>query len=312
MHVARIVRATLLYNAKAGSAASEEMVRDALDKLGWKVDRLLSKKELDDLLVRGTEGADVIVVAGGDGTIGKAAKRLAGRPVPMAIVPMGTANNIARSLGLGVDPMIALQGLTNPIAARLDLGVVDHDGNRQYFIEAFGVGVFAEIIAEKASKKDKTLRRALELMASELDQYRAMPVQLEVDGVDLSGRYILAAVMNAQSLGPALCVAPDARCDDGRLEVVLVRPEHKESLLAHLVRAVEVGDICMPVFETLRASHVRLRADGRWAHVDDVPVRLGGPVTIDVAAGSVRLLAPSLSRVEEHAPSSATPPRVET
>ncbi len=289
------MRATLIYNKKSGTAASQEAILSGLAEIGWKVDRCLDKKELDDCLCHGT---DVVVVAGGDGTIARVAKRLAGTNFPMAIVPMGTANNVARSLGVGVDPTAAILGLAHPVEQRVDLGVVQSRQAKEYFLEGFGVGVFAYVVAEKASKKHKKLPKALRLIADELDDYAPRHVELEVDGRDLSGRYVLAAVMNARSLGPALGVAPEAQCYDGELDVVLVGPEAKQSLVTHLRRAAEEGDVALPTFETTRATHVRVRADGRWAHIDDCARELDGYVDIDVAPGAVKLLTPSQRSAE--------------
>jgi diacylglycerol kinase family enzyme len=288
------MRATLIYNERSGSAASEDDVLADLSDIGWKVDRCLSKKQLDDCLCH---GAEVVVVAGGDGTIAKVAKRLAGTEVPMAIVPMGTANNVARSLGIGVDPALAVLGLSHPVERAVDLGVVQTKRARdllfkEYFLEGFGLGVFAHVVAEKATKKDKKLRKAVHLIANELDDYAPRHFELEVDGRDFSGPYVLLAVMNARSLGPALGVAPDARCDDGELDVVLVRPEAKGALVSHLRRAAVEGDIALPTFETARATQVRVVADGRWAHIDDVARQLEGEVNVEVAKGAVKVLAP--------------------
>lgn len=286
------MRATLIYNAKSGTAATEAELLAELTKIGWEVERCLPKKQLDDCLCH---GAEVVVVAGGDGTVAKVAKRLAGTSVPMAIVPMGTANNVARSLGIGVDPTVAVHGLARAVEGQIDLGIVRNLRSKEFFLEGFGLGVFAHVIGEKATRKDKKLRKALSLIADELDEYEPRHCELEVDGHDLSGKYVLAAVMNARSLGPALGVAPDAKCDDGELDVVLIRPESKHALTTHLRRAAEHGDVALPAFETIRAKKVRVRADGRWAHIDDAARQLDGEVFIDVAAGAVKVLAPSQS-----------------
>ncbi len=116
-----------------------------------------------------------------------------------------------------------------------------------------------------------------------------------MDGRDCSGKYILASVMNARSLGPALTLAPEARCDDGELDVVLVGPESKHALVAHLRRAAAEGDIVLPVFETIRTRHVELRADGAWAHIDETARVLEGDVAIDAVAGAIKILAPPQS-----------------
>ncbi len=286
------MRATLVYNPKSGEAASEDELLEQLEGIGWQVDRCLAKKELDDCVCH---GADVVVVAGGDGTISKVAKRLAGTSIPLAIVPMGTANNVARSLGLGVEPTTAVRALRRATGRPIDLGVVRNRRRRDYFLEGFGVGVFAYVMGEKAGKSDKKLRKALALIADELDEYEARHFELEVDGVDHSGKYVLAAVMNARSFGPALALAPDAKCDDGELDVVLVRPEARAALVTHLRRAAQEGDIALPTFETIRAERVRLRADGRWAHIDDVARQLEGDVIVEVAAGALQVLAPPQS-----------------
>lgn len=286
------MRATLVYNSKSGGAVTQDEVIEQLERIGWQVERCVSKRHLDDCLCH---GCDVVVVAGGDGTIGRVAKRLAGTEVPMAIVPAGTANNLARSLGVGVEAATAVAALADAVERHIDLGVVKCNLGREYFVEGLGVGLFARVLGEKADAKDKKLRKAIGLIADEAEEYEARHVDLEVDGRDVSGKYVMAAVMNARSLGPALGLAPDARCDDGEFDVVLVRPEAQRALVAHLHRAAEAGDIALPAFETVRAKHVRLRADGRWAHVDDVARQLEGEVLVDVAAGAVKVLAPPTS-----------------
>jgi diacylglycerol kinase (ATP) len=155
--------------------------------------------------------------------------------------------------------------------------------------------VFAYVIGEKgatAKKKKKKLREALDLIADELEAYAAPRYDIDVDGRNMSGEYVLVAAMNMRSFGPALGLAPDAKCDDGELDVVLVRPEGREALVCHLRRAAEHGDIALPAFEVVRARNVRVRGHGRWTHADDRPRELYGELSIDVTPGAVRVLVP--------------------
>jgi diacylglycerol kinase family enzyme len=284
------VRVTLIHNPKAGDRRlpdCAEMVAD-IEAFGWKV-KAVAKSAMDEAL---RHPGDAVLVAGGDGTVGKVAKRLAGRGIPMAVIPTGTANNVARTLGIGVEARTAIDDLQRAVVRPIDLGVVHRDGEEERFLEGFGIGLFAWVIAERATRKHKKLRRALALLAEELANYAPRRARIEIDGRDASGEYLLASVMNLRSLGPALGLAPEAQPDDGLLDVVLVRPEHRDSLLAHLRRAAVDGDLALPRFEVHKAEHVRMSGQGKWAHVDDCPREFPGDVEVRVDARAVNFFVP--------------------
>ncbi len=287
------MRATLLHNPTSGSAEDDRALVVAFGEIGWDVHRSFEKSDLDECF---DDPGDAVIVAGGDGTVGKVAKRLAGTNVPIVIIPAGTANNVARSLGIGVDARAAVHGLADPRERTMDLGMATIGGiggEQTPFLEAFGVGVFAYVVGERASKKDKKLRKGLTLLADTLDAYDPRAFEIEIDGKDLSGEYLMVEAMNVRSFGPALAFAPDALIDDGQLDLVLVRPESREPLITHLRRAVEEGDNTLPAFETHRGRHVRIRATGRWSHADSRARELEAEVRLDVMPGAVRLLVPA-------------------
>ncbi len=287
------MRVTLIHNPKAGDhrvPEPDEIVSD-LETFGWKV----TSVDRSDLEKVAKSPGDLVIVAGGDGTVGKVAKRFAGTGVPVAVIPTGTANNVSRMLGIGVDARAAIDVLPRAVVRNVDLGIVEfgtEPATSERFIEGCGVGVFAFLMAERATKKDKKLRRAIGLLAKELAAYQPRRMRIEVDGKDLSGDYVLASVMNLRSLGPALALAPDAQCDDGELEVALVRPEHTASLVTHLRRAALDGDIALPAVEVHRATHVHLGGAGRWAHVDDCSHELASDIDVRVEPGAVKFLVP--------------------
>lgn len=284
------MRATLLHNPNAGGAGDNDAIVRAFAEIGWDVHRCMHKRELEDCL---DDSGDVVIVAGGDGTVAKVAKRLAVTDVPLVVLPAGTANNIARSLGIGVDMSAVISGLAKFTERRIDLGTVESSVGDEAFMEGFGVGVFAYVVGERATKKHKKVQRGLKLIADTLEKYEPRRFDIHVDGEDLSGDYLLVAAMNVRSFGPALDFAPHARIDDGLLDVVVVRPEAKEMLVSHLRRAAEGGDVALPHFETHQGKKVRLRADGRWAHCDDDPRELEGEVRIGISEGAVRVLVPA-------------------
>jgi diacylglycerol kinase family enzyme len=290
-----LVRATLVHNPNAGSDRGPErgtLIAD-IEGIGWKV-KVVEKDDLDQGLVR---PGDAVLVAGGDGTVARVAKRLAGTNIPLGVIPVGTVNNVARTLGVGVDARAAIDALRSAVVRDVDLGLVRDTGGGglERFIEGFGVGVFAWVMAIRATKKHEKPRRVFTRIADALEAFPPTSARIEIDGRNVSGGYLLACAMNLRTLGPALGLAPDARYDDGLLDVVLVRPEHRRSLLAHLRRAAIEGEVPLPHFEVHRAERMRLRGygHGKWAHVDDRARELGREVEVRVAPRAVRFLVPS-------------------
>jgi diacylglycerol kinase family enzyme len=287
----RSVRATLVHNPAAGADDGpevDEIVR-AVEALGARV-RVVAP---DDLEQGGLDGAELVVVAGGDGTVGRVAKCLAGTKTPLAVVPTGTANNVARSLGVGTDVRAALDELRLAAPHAVDLGWIGvPDGDSALFLEGIGVGIFASLLGERVTKKHKNLDVAADLIAHALETYAPHQIELEIDGHRVSGDYLLASVLNLRSVGPALVLAPDARFDDGLLDVALVRPHHRDALLGHLKRGGPGAEEPAPLFEIHRGASLRLRTDAKWLHVDDKAWEVAGDVSLSVRRGVVTFLVP--------------------
>jgi diacylglycerol kinase (ATP) len=289
------MRATLLHNPKSGDARSNDELVKAFADVGWDVHQCLHKKELESCLAG--DFGDAVIVAGGDGTVGRVAKRLAGTDIPLVVLPTGTANNIARSLGIGIDCDAVIAGLSKYAERTIDVGTLKSREGDEGFLEGFGVGVFAYVVGEVATKKHKKIHRGLELIADTLEKYEPRHFMIDVDGTDLSGEYLLVCAMNVRSFGPALGFAPHARMDDGLLDLVVVHPEGKEMLVSHLRRAAKEGDLALPHFETHQCKKVTLRADGRWAHCDDDPRELEGEVKIGIQPNALHVLVPAHTTV---------------
>src|SRR5207244_11689189 len=172
--------ATQLHNFL--SVAGHEVRYQSAKEDGWK--RALKKP------------ADLIVVAGGDGTVAKVTRRMVGRGVPVAVLPTGTANNIARTLGLVERPFEELvRSWENPRRVRLDVGVAAGPWGERYFVEGVGAGLFAMLLAQPESEKLEGRAAAVESGLRRLrDQAaRCEPVEVAaaLDGKDVSGRDVL-------------------------------------------------------------------------------------------------------------------------
>jgi diacylglycerol kinase family enzyme len=155
-----------------------------------------------------------VLAAGGDGTTAKVAYGLVDSGVPLSVLPLGTANNLARALGFVASPEEIIARLEGGKKRAFDVGLAYGPWGERYFFEAAGGDLLADYVrmAKKDRKKQpkinklskkQDLARHSALLRRMLHDYPARQWKIEIDGKDISGRYILWEAMNIHSVGPA-------------------------------------------------------------------------------------------------------------
>jgi diacylglycerol kinase (ATP) len=263
------MQTTLVYNPGAGNAskhAPEDIIK-ALQQAGYDaVYWPTSKEEELDSVLR--EARDLVVVAGGDGTIRAVATRLLNRNVRIAPLPLGTANNIARTLGLNGKPVEILAGLADPIERDMDLGCITTPYGVDYFLEAMGIGVFADVLEKYDPKDGKSIGRSFTTLLRTLNDYQPKFFHAFVDGVDVSGSYVLFEVMNTPTMGYHYRLATDAKPDDGFFDLVLIHANQREAYLK-FIKAVLTGTLeKLPNVSIHRGRKLEIAWRGFPLHID--------------------------------------------
>jgi diacylglycerol kinase (ATP) len=304
------MRVTLIHNPDAG---------DHEEPSGEKLIRLIRSKRHEVIYQSSAAGnwkdalkapGDIVAAAGGDGLVGKVAKHLIGKAVPLAVLPMGTANNLAKSLGLADRPLEELiAGWPRARRVKFDIGVASGPWGSKHFIEGLGIGLFTQTMyrldargnANLAHAYDtaKKLTSVLELLRERLASCPLKTLKLVLDGHDLSGDYFLVEVMNIKCIGPNLNLAPKADPSDGILDIVLLSKGEEEKLNEYLSAGIE-NKPCSPNLNVRRGRRLQLDWEGSVIHIDDEVWPEDGsavpapPAVIDVtvAAESVRFLMP--------------------
>ena len=274
------MRVTLFHNPTAGDAPlTADQLTSILSDAGYQV-RYQSTK--DDLSAALEDVGELAIVAGGDGTVAKVARALGDTDIPLAVLPLGTANNIGKALGVFGDIRDLVGSWPDASRRAIDIGVASGPFGEERFLESVGSGAFAELVRRGRTEVDETASivhretdRALQLMASILREARAEDWKLELDDHDLSGSYLAVEAMNIPFVGPNIPLAGDAEMDDGELDLVLLRDEDRERLLDYVVGRVESASAVMPSLDVRRGRRIRMIPPAGWQlRIDDELVEL--------------------------------------
>ena len=300
------MRVTLVHNPTAGGTGKDDARRleKMLERAGHEV-RYVSSKD-DDWKRALKKRADLVAVAGGDGTVGRVIRRMVGRGVPVTLLPSGTANNIARTFGL-LDRSFEdlVRGWEGTRRVKLDLGVAKGPWGERYFIEGVGAGLFANLLArprKKAAKlgsPEEIVDRALRRLQDMAVHGEAVEVAAALDGKDISGRYLLFEAINLRYVGPNMFLAPNGKPGDGKLDVVLVTEDERAWLLEYLNRWQKNRER-LAVLPTQRGERLQIEWTGYELHVDDRlyprkndgPDAMAGVVEARIQTAAVELLVP--------------------
>ena len=224
----------LLHNSEAGDEDhSAEAITSLIAKAGHEVayhsvDSPSWPRALDD-------DPDLVAVAGGDGTVGAVLTEMAEREQALVtVLPLGSANNIARALGFPDRPTEKLvAGWATATRRRFRLGDLQAPNRHEAFVETVGGGLFAAAIKEAERVQDDDddkVDLGLRLLRRLVDELPTQPWHLTLDGVEHHGSYLAVEAMVIGETGPRVPLAPTARAEDRHIDVVLIRDEDRSPL----------------------------------------------------------------------------------
>ena len=300
----------LLHNPKAGDEQhTEEEIVELIEANGFHC-RYSSTKTKDWKEIE--PGIDFLVAAGGDGTVRKITKELLKKKKlektwPIALLPLGTANNIAKTLNITGEPEEIIQSWHKAHIRNYDVGRLHKVPKSKFFLEAFGYGIFPYLIQEMKKQEEDPqetpedkMKASLKLLHQIILSYEPKYCKLEVDGTDYSGKYLMAEVMNIRSIGPNLFLSRDGDPGDGEMEVVLLPEKDKEQFASYMSNKME-GVEEPYSFTTIKAGHVRICWEGSHAHVDDEIVKMkeDREVEIEIKQGLLEFLVGDEEEDEE-------------
>lgn len=245
-------------------------------------------------------GVDAVVVAGGDGTVNLALQEVAGTGIPLGIVPAGTGNDFAETLGLReLDAVAAADAIGGGATRRVDLARVTRgDGTTAYFGSVLASGFDSKVNDRaNAMRWPRGGSRYNIAILAEFAKLTGIPYDVRLKLADGTAEHVaddlvMATVGNGRHYGGGIPICPDADPADGLLDVVLVRPAGRLRLLRLLPRVYRGTHASVPEVRIVRARSVRLAAPGVTAYADGDPIG-ALPLSIDVVPGALTVYSPT-------------------
>lgn len=295
--------AKLLHNPKAGNEGHDKEALSSIIKAAGFECRYSSASHLSEEVFE--DDIDFIIVAGGDGTVRKLIEALLRHQLPLekfpiAILPLGTANNISKTLNIEGEVEDIVQSWTNWHLKNFDLGKFTHNSHPGFFLESFGFGLFPSLMEEMEKIEgisdalpQEQLNTALKLLQEITHTYTPKECRMTIDDTDYTNEYLLVEVMNTRSIGPNLFLSPDSDPFDGQLDVVLLPHEDKEKF-DNYVSSKLTGNPGNYLFQTIKANRINLAWNGVHVHADDesLSVKQNQEITIQLQKGAIKFLVP--------------------
>lgn len=292
-------RALVLTNPRARQVNTR--VDEALELLREEgLDLVLDEPDLDHLdeeVCSKGRDCDCVIVAGGDGTLNTMVDTIVKTKLPLGILPLGTANDLARTLQIPNDPVEAARVIVAGHCRTIDLG----QANESFFFNVASVGLSEEISRRLSGEMKKRwgVLAYLWTAMQVLRQTRPFRVVVNCDGDVWSGRTVQVAVGNGRFYGGGMAVSEDALIDDGRLDLYSLEVRRPWQIFG-LARALRKGTLSGRNFvRTATGSEIHVTTQHVKNVNTDGEITTTTPVTFRVIPGAIRVFTPEFAEGEE-------------
>jgi diacylglycerol kinase (ATP) len=292
MHIALVVNPKAGRNSGLRAAEAAERV---FGGGGWRVTRKPTGAhgEAQQLAREAAgEGFEAVFACGGDGTLSQVVQGLFGTGLPAGLIPAGTGNDFARTVGLSHRPDVAARQALLGHEAEIDLLEVNEGA--AWALNVMGVGFDARV-AERINRRTRLtggLTAYITAVTQELVRYRPTEVTLHVGNATWEGRAMLVAIANATCYGAGMRIAPEADITDGLLDVVLVEHIGRLAFVWSFPRVLKGSHLSHPAVHVWRAAQCTVETTAPAPVLVDGEVQLETPLHVRVAHRHARFWMP--------------------
>lgn len=281
-----------IVNPNAGKKVSGQIIdtirREFPENLYYQIAIWKDKDHFEEITEQlKTQGYTDAVAVGGDGTVNHVAKTILGTGIALGIVPIGSGNGLARSLGLSMNIETVIGQIAAGKTALIDSGAVN---GRPFFCTS-GVGFDAHIGNLFASSVKRGLQSYIRITVSELFRYRAKTYTLRFNGTEIRRKAFLITVANAGQYGNDFYIAPLADMQDGQFHVVILRPFNPLHLPVMMTKILTRRAHLSTRIETFVTNRLSISRDGAdTIHYDGEPAMESLQLNYEMHPASLKVL----------------------
>jgi YegS/Rv2252/BmrU family lipid kinase len=236
------------------------------------------------------DGYDLAVAVGGDGTVNEVASGLVGTETALGVIPHGSGNGLARSLNIPLQITPALEVVCTGREHRIDVGRAAH----RYFFVVAGVGFDANVAHKFNSAVWRGPVPYFYIAAREFGNYQPEPLRLCLENQAIELTPFLVTIANTQQYGNGAIIAPQARPDDGLLDICVVQPMTFVEFMLHAPKLFTGKADTVPLITYYRAATAVIEKPGPILfHVDGEAEASPGPIDIAVLPRALKVIIPT-------------------
>ena len=273
-------------------ASLSDQVAEVLDagQYDWEVVVSEAPGQLYELSRAAAEnGTDVVIAVGGDGTVNQIARGIFGSKTILGLVPAGSGNGLAHHLGIPTDVAKSLALINKMKVKDIDTAQM----NDRLFISIAGIGFDALVARKFADAERRGFLSYLKIVTTEYANYRPRKYKMIIDGKSVERQALFVSFANTNQFGYNTIIAPDAKIDDGLIDVCIVKkvPLTQAPQVMGLLLTKKIGT--SDYVEIIKAREVKLKRNkNRVVNIDGEPVKLNRELSIKVNPLSLKVIVP--------------------
>lgn len=286
-------RALLFINpqARRGRDCQAEIIQQ-LQTLGLDLLPLSSDlSQISDLIHQYREQVDLVIVGGGDGTLNAVVDSLVETRLPLGILPLGTANDLARTLGIPPTIPEACEVIATGCPQAIDLGWV----NGRHFFNVASLGLSVKITQQlsKGAKRRWGILAYVLTAAQVLWQARPFPAEIQLDGESIAVKTVQISIGNGRYYGGGMAIASDATIDDQRLDLYSLEVGHWWQILLLLPAMHQGRQVGWEATRLLQGHEIQIHTHKRHTINTDGELTTQTPAQFRVVPQAMTVLVPS-------------------